>query len=94
MSKITDIGVKLVDVNGLNTFKESILTIIKNNKQIVEAALTNLDERINNLGELANVQAVDTGTVVDDVNVDYATVDYVNGLIGDINSVLENIING
>lgn len=42
----------------------------------------------------ANVQAVDTGDVVDDVNVDYATTAYVNGLVGDINSVLESIING
>jgi hypothetical protein len=41
----------------------------------------------------ANVQAVDTGDVLDDVNVDYATTSYVNGLIGDINSVLESIIN-
>ena len=42
----------------------------------------------------ANVQAVDTGDVVDDVNVSYATTAYVDGLIGDINSVLESIISG
>jgi hypothetical protein len=42
----------------------------------------------------ANVQAVDTGDVLDDVNVDYATKTYVDGLIGDINSVLESIISG
>ena len=42
----------------------------------------------------ANVMAVDTGDVVDDVNVEYATTTYVDGLVGDINSVLENIING
>lgn len=42
----------------------------------------------------ANVQAVDTGDVLDDVNVEYATTAYVDGLIGDINSVLESIING
>jgi hypothetical protein len=41
----------------------------------------------------ANVQAVDTGDVIDDVTVDYATTTYVNELIGDINSVLESIIN-
>ena len=41
----------------------------------------------------ANVQAVDTGDVIDDVTVDYATTTYVNKLIGDINSVLESIIN-
>ena len=42
----------------------------------------------------ANVQAVDTGDVIDDVNVDYATKTYVDGLVGDINSVLESIISG
>ena len=42
----------------------------------------------------ANVQAVDTGDIVDDVNVSYATIAYVDGLIGDINSVLESIISG
>lgn len=42
----------------------------------------------------ANVQAVDTGDVLDDVNVSYATTAYVDGLIGDINAVLESIING
>jgi hypothetical protein len=42
----------------------------------------------------ANVQAVDTGDVIDDVTVDYATKTYVDGLVGDINSVLESIING
>lgn len=42
----------------------------------------------------ANVQAVDTGDVLDDVTVNYATKTYVDGLIGDINSVLESIING
>jgi hypothetical protein len=42
----------------------------------------------------ANVQAVDTGDVIDDVTVNYATTSYVDGLVGDINSVLESIING
>lgn len=42
----------------------------------------------------ANVQAVDTGDVLDDVAVNYATTAYVDGLIGDINSILESIING
>ena len=42
----------------------------------------------------ANVQAVETGDVLDDVNVDYATSAYVDGLVGDINSVLENIVSG
>ena len=42
----------------------------------------------------ANVQAVATGDVVDDVNINYATKTYVDGLVGDINSILESIING
>jgi hypothetical protein len=42
----------------------------------------------------ANVQAVDTGDVLDDVTVNYATKTYVDGLVGDINSILESIING
>ena len=41
----------------------------------------------------ANVAAVDTGDVLDDVTVAYATKTYVDGLVGDINSVLESIIN-
>jgi hypothetical protein len=41
----------------------------------------------------ANVQAVDTGDVIDDVTVNYATTSYVDGLVGDINSILESIIN-
>ncbi len=63
-------------------------------------------------GSDANVQAVDTGDVLDDVNVEYATktyvdnkvanisltgyatIAYVDGLVGDINSVLESIISG
>ena len=40
----------------------------------------------------ANVQAVNTEDVVDDVTVNYATKTYVDGLVGDINSVLESII--
>lgn len=42
----------------------------------------------------ANVQAVDTGDVLDDVTVNYVTKTYVDSLAGDINSVLESIING
>ena len=42
----------------------------------------------------ANVQAVDIGETVDGVEIEYATKTYVDGLVGDINSVLESIING
>lgn len=41
----------------------------------------------------ANVQAVDTGDIVEDVNVSYATTEYVDSVLGDINSILESIIN-
>ena len=41
-----------------------------------------------------SIQAVNTGDVVDDVTIEYATKSYVDGLVGDINSVLESIING
>lgn len=43
--------------------------------------------------EGGNVQAVDTGDVIDDVTIEYATKTYVDGLVGDINSALESIIN-
>lgn len=42
----------------------------------------------------ANVQAVDTSETLEDVTADYATRAYVDGLVGDINSVLEDIIGG
>ena len=42
----------------------------------------------------ANVQAVDTSETLEDVTADYATKAYVDGLVGDINSVLESIISG
>jgi hypothetical protein len=58
-----------------------------------ESLLGNGDITISGSFAGANVQAVDTGDVVD-VTVNYATKAYVDGLVGDINSVLENIING
>ena len=42
----------------------------------------------------ANVMAVDTGDIINDVTVEYVTKSYVDGLVGDINSVLESIIAG
>ena len=81
--------------------------------------IENLSTRLENIessagggSSNANVQAVDTGDALDDVNVeyattayvdnkvanisltDYATITYVDGLLGDINSVLESIIGG
>jgi len=42
----------------------------------------------------ANVKAVDIVDTVEDVNIEYATKEYVDTQIGDINGVLESIING
>ena len=42
----------------------------------------------------SNVMAVDTGDIINDATVEYATKSYVDRLVGDINSVLESIING
>lgn len=58
-----------------------------------ESILGSGDIAISGGNSNANVQAVDTGDVIDDVTVDYATTSYVDGLVGDINSVLESIIN-
>ena len=41
-----------------------------------------------------NVMAVDTGDIINDATVEYTTKSYVDGLVGDINNVLESIING
>ena len=41
-----------------------------------------------------NVMAVDTGDIINDATIEYTTKSYVDGLVGDINSVLESIING
>ena len=41
----------------------------------------------------SNVMAVDTGDIINDATVEYATKSYVDGLVGDINNVLESIIN-
>lgn len=59
-----------------------------------ESILGSGDITISGGSSNSNVQAVDTGDVIDDVTVDYATKTYVDGLVGDINNVLESIING
>lgn len=59
--------------------------------------IENLSTRLENIESSAggaNVQAVDTNDVVDDVNVDYITKTYFDSVVGDINCVLESIING
>ena len=99
--------------------KQDILISGTNIKTINgESILGNGDIPISGGSSDANVQAVDTGDVIDDVNVEYTTKAYVDSLavnydtagsavlaeqnakaytdslVGDINGVLENIING
>ena len=78
----------IVDLGTVITAHQTLKTI--NGESIVGSG----DIIISGGSSGANVQAVDTGDVIDDVNVDYATKTYVDGLIGDINSVLESIISG
>ena len=47
-----------------------------------------------NIDVVGKIDIVDTEDIVDNVNVSYATTAYVDGLVGDINSVLESIIGG
>jgi hypothetical protein len=56
-----------------------------------ESLLGNGDITISGSFAGANVQAVYTGDVVDDVTVNYATKTYVDGLVGDINSTIGDI---
>ncbi len=59
-----------------------------------ESILGSGDIEISGGSSDANVQAVDTGDVLDDVAVEYVTKSYFDSVVGDINSVLESIING
>lgn len=81
-------------IDGLNNKQDKLVsgTNIKtiNNTSILGSGNITIESGNSD----ANVQAVDTGDVLDDVNVDYATTAYVDGLVGDINSILESIING
>ena len=47
-----------------------------------------------NIDVVGKIDLIDTNESLDDVNVSYATTAYVDGLVGDINSVLESIISG
>ena len=80
----------VVDLGTVITAHQALKTI--NGQSIVGSGNITIEGDSGNSD--ANVAAVDTGDVLDDVNVDYATTAYVDGLIGDINSVLESIING
>lgn len=77
-----------VDLGTIITAHQTLKTI--NGESIVGSG----DIEISGGNSDANVQAVDTGDVIDDVNVEYATKAYVDELVGDINTVLESIING
>lgn len=100
-AKISDVEnnelVTSVALNDLNTrLNESNFVSLNDLKTINgESIIGSGDITITPAGYTdANVQAVDTGDIVDDINVSYATTAYVDELVGDINSVLENIING
>lgn len=77
-----------VDLGTIITAHQTLKTI--NGESIVGSGDITISGGLSD----ANVMAVDTGDVLDDVNVDYATTAYVDGLVGDVNSVLENIIGG
>lgn len=77
----------VVDLGTVITSHQTLKTI--NGESIIGSG----DITISGGSSDANVQAVDTGDVLDDVTVNYATKTYVDGLVGDINSILESIIN-
>ena len=96
---------KLIDIDRLSRYHENINTLLATKQESLvsgdniktingESILGSGDITISGGSSDANVQAVDTGDVLDDVTVNYATKTYVDGLVGDINSVLESIING
>ena len=78
----------VVDLGTIITSHQTLKTI--NNQSIVGSGNITIETGSPD----ANIQAVETGDVVDDVTIDYATTAYVDELVGDINSVLESIING
>lgn len=95
---------KIIDVTGLQRFFDKLKLYFEdlfNSKQDTLVSGNNIKtlngESLLGSGDIvlpdANVKAIDTGDVLDDVNVEYATKTYIDELIGDINSVLESIIN-
>ena len=85
------------NAEGWNEYSNKICSLLDSNSVKTingESIIGSGDITISGGTSDANVMAVDTGDVIDDVNVEYATTTYVDGLVGDINSVLENIING
>lgn len=87
-----------VDLANLYDTKQDLLVSGNNIKTINGQSILGSGDIVITGG---GIQAVATGDVIDDVNVDYATTAYVDGLvgdinstIGDINSILESIISG
>lgn len=78
----------VVDLGTIITSHQTLKTI--NNQSVVGSGNITIETGFPD----ANIQAVETGDVIDDVTIDYATTAYVDELVGDINSVLESIING
>ena len=78
----------IVDLGTVITAHQTLKTI--NGESIVGSG----DITISSGSSDANVQAVATGDVIDDVAVEYVTKTYFDSVVGDINSVLESIING
>lgn len=82
-----------------NKADKTEIPIITSRIESLESSVSDLEEKINELSSTngsseANVKAINTGDVVDEVEVNYATTEYVNSVLGDINSILESIING
>ena len=86
-----------VDVTNLKNnvaTKQETLVSGTNIKTINGESVLGEGDIVINATTEANVKAVDIVDVIDNVNIEYATKEYVDTQIGDINTVLESIING
>lgn len=91
---INDLQVDVTNLQSNVATKQDNLVSGTNIKTINGESVLGEGDIIINTTTEANVQAVDIGESVEDVNMGYATKEYVDTQIGDINSVLESIING
>ena len=86
---------KIVTLDNLEHFYGKLQFTIKDELAQKQDTINDLETIRQGAAKGAtSIQAVNTGDVVDDVTIEYATKSYVDGLVGDINSVLESIING
>ena len=105
LTSLTPDAIKDASIEG-NKIKDGSISSSKidetvASKSYVNDELAQKQEVINDLETIrqgaakgaTSIQAVNTGDVVDDVTIEHATKSYVDGLVGDINSVLERIIN-